>query len=62
MTDDEIDQTVSKRRSELLALSLRDIGRAFEATFQIAPNLAAGKENLIERVLNKLRAELQRVR
>ncbi len=60
MIDDKIDKAVSARRSELEALSLRAVGREFEATYQIAPNLTAGKESLIERVLAKFRAEMQR--
>ena len=60
MIDDKIDKAVSARRSELEALSLRDVGREFEATYQIAPKLSAGKEILVQRILAKFRAELER--
>jgi hypothetical protein len=60
MKNDEIDKAVSNRRTELQALTLREVGREFQAVFQIAANLAAGKENLIDRVLAKFRAELAR--
>ena len=57
---DQIDNAVSRKREELQALSLREVGREFQATFQIQPDLAAGKENLIERILAKFRAEQAR--
>ena len=56
----KIDDAVSKRRAELQAMSLEEVGRVFQAAFQMHANLAAGKENLIERVLAKFRAELTR--
>jgi hypothetical protein len=60
MSTNEIDNAVTQRRTELEAMTIREIGREFQAAFQIAANLAAGKENLIERVLAKFRAELAR--
>jgi hypothetical protein len=63
MTNDvaaQVDSAVSRRRTELQALSLHEVGREFQATFQIQPDLAAGKDGLIERVLAKFRAELAR--
>ena len=56
----KINDAVSKRRLELQAMSLEDVGREFQAAFEMHANLAAGKENLIERVLAKFRAELTR--
>jgi hypothetical protein len=55
-----IDQAVAKRRAELEALSLREVGQEFQFAFRIPPDLHAGKENLIERILTKVRAELER--
>jgi len=63
MTNDvaaQVDNAVSRRRTELQALSLHEVDREFQATFQMHADLAAGKENLIERVLAKFRAELAR--
>ena len=63
MTDDvaaRIDNAVSRKRAELQVLTLHEVGREFQATFQIQPDLAAGKDGLIERVLAKFRAELAR--
>jgi hypothetical protein len=63
MRDDvvvRIDDAVSTRRTELQAMSLEEVGREYQATFQMHPDLAAGKGNLIERVLAKFRAELAR--
>jgi hypothetical protein len=56
----EIDKTVSKRRTEFQAMSLEEVGRQFQFNFAIRPDLQAGKDNLIERILVKVRAELER--
>jgi len=56
----KIDGAVGKRRAELQVMSLEEVGRAFQFKFGIRPDLAAGKDNLIERVLVKVRAELER--
>jgi hypothetical protein len=56
----QIDKAVSKRRIELEALSLREVGQEFQFTFQIRPDLTSGKESLIDRVLAKFRAQLER--
>jgi len=63
MTDDvkvQIDNALEKRRAELEALSLHEVGQEFHLAFGIRPDLSAGKENLIVRTLAKARAELQR--
>ncbi len=63
MRDDvraEIDAAVAKRRAELQARSLDEVGRDFQFTFQMRPDLHKGKDNLIERILAKVRAELER--
>jgi hypothetical protein len=58
--DDSVEGKVAKRRLELQTLSLHEVGHEFELMFSIQPDLPAGKENLIERVLAKFRAELRR--
>jgi len=63
MKDDvrgQIDAAVAKRRAELQARSLDEVGRDFQFTFQMHPDLQGGKDNLIERILAKVRAELER--
>jgi hypothetical protein len=63
MSDDvktQIDQAVAKRRAELGAMSLREVGQEFQFTFGIPPDLPSGKDNLVVRVLAKFRAELER--
>jgi hypothetical protein len=63
MRDDiwaQIDAAVAKRRAELQARSLDEVGRDFQFTFRMHPDLQAGKDNLIERILAKVRAELER--
>ena len=61
MRDDvTIDNAVSKRRAELEAMSLQEVGQEFQLTFGIWPDLPSGKDNLIARVLAKFSAELQR--
>jgi len=57
---EEIEKAVSKRRTALQSLSLREVGRAYQLTFQIPPDWPSGKENLIERILAKFGAELER--
>jgi len=57
---EQIDKAVLKRRTALQSLSLREVGRAYQFTFQIPPDLPSGKQNLIERILAKFRAELER--
>jgi hypothetical protein len=56
----QIDKAVAKRRSELESLSLAELGQEFQFTFQMHPDLQSGKENLIARILVKVRAELER--
>ncbi len=56
----KIDAAVVKRRVVLQAMSLDEVGREFQFQFRIRPDLQAGKENLIERILAKVRAELSR--
>jgi hypothetical protein len=63
MRDDvraEVDAAVGKRRVELQAMTLDEIGREFEFQFRIRPDLQTGKDNLIERILAKVRAVLER--
>ena len=55
-----VDNAVSRKRTELQALTVHEVGREFQAAFQIHPDLAAGKDGLIERVLAKFRAEMAR--
>jgi hypothetical protein len=58
---DTIESAVAKRRAELEAMSLPEVGQAFETTYGIQPNLSAGKSDLIERVLAKYQAQLRRM-
>jgi hypothetical protein len=48
-TDSPIETAVTKRRSQLQALQLREVGREFERVFDIRPDYPAGRENLMER-------------
>jgi hypothetical protein len=56
----QIDAAVAKRRSELQALTVNEVGEEFRFVFQMHPDLLLGKENLIDRILAKVRAELAR--
>jgi hypothetical protein len=56
----QIAKAVAKRRGELEALSRPEVVEEFQFAFQIRPDLQALKENLIERILAKVRAELER--
>lgn len=57
---DQIDAAVARRRAELQALSLDEVGREFQFMFRMRPDLHVGKDNLTERILVKVRAELER--
>jgi hypothetical protein len=57
---DPIDDAVDKRRAELAVMPINDVRREFESMFGIRPGLSVGKEDLIDRVLAKVRAELRR--
>ena len=59
--EDRINTAIATRRTELESMSLPDVRREFESTFGIHPNLRDGKGDLIERVLAKQRAQLERM-
>jgi len=59
-TASKIDNAISKQRAELQSKSVVEIRQEFEFTFGIRPELNAGKENLVDRILAKARAELER--
>ena len=58
--DDSIDAAIAIRRAELNAMALHDVRHDFESTFGIQANHRDGKDDLIERVLAKQRAQLER--
>ena len=63
MSDDvrtQNNKTVSKQQIRLEALSLDEVGQEFRLAFQMHPDLQLGRENLIARILAKVRAELER--
>jgi len=63
MSDDvrtQINKAVSKQQVRLEALSLDEVGQEFRLAFQMHPDLQLGMENLIARILAKVRAELER--
>jgi hypothetical protein len=63
MADDRearIDKAVAKRRAELEAMPLHEVRHEFQFDFQIYPDSHSDKENLIARILVKVRAELER--
>jgi hypothetical protein len=55
-----IEKAIAKRRAELEALSRPEVAEEFQLAFQIRPDLQTGRDNLIERILAKVRAELER--
>jgi hypothetical protein len=59
-TEAQIDKAISDQRAKLEGLSLREVGQEYQFAFRIPPDLHAGKDNLIERILAKSRAELER--
>jgi hypothetical protein len=63
MTDEvetRIDAAVAKRRAELEVMPIHEVRQEFQFTFQIYPDSHADKGNLIDRILVKIRAELER--
>ena len=58
--DTQIDEAVAQRQSQLQTMSLREVGRQFELAFDTRPDWPSGKAGLIERILAKFRAELDR--
>jgi len=59
-TASKIDKAIAKQRAELQSKSVVETRQEFEFTFGIRPELNAGKENLVDRILAKARAELER--
>jgi hypothetical protein len=55
----EIEKVVAQRRLELVALSRAEVAHEFDIMFQIRPDARSDKENLIERILIKVRAALE---
>jgi len=55
-----IDKAVAKRRTALETMPLHEVRREFQFDYQIYPDSHSSKENLIERILVKVRAELER--
>jgi hypothetical protein len=59
-TDTQIDSQIANQRAKLEGMSLREVGQEFQFIFGIPPDLPAGKGSLIERILAKSRAQLER--
>jgi hypothetical protein len=55
-----IEKAVAQRRTALEAIPLHEVRHEFEIDFQIYPDSHSDKENLIKRILVKVRAELER--
>jgi len=62
MRDDvttQIETALAKRRAALEAMPLHEVRNQFETGFQIYPDSHSDQENLIQRILVKVRAELE---
>ena len=55
----QIDKAVAKRRTALETSPLHEVRHEFQFAYQIYPDSHSSKENLIERILVKIRAELE---
>ena len=59
-TQARIDNSIAVQRSKLQRLLLHEVGEEFEQAFGIRPDPRGGKDDLIERILAKARAALER--
>jgi len=51
---------VATRRTALTAMPLHEVRHEFESDFRIYPDARSDKDNLIDRILVKVRAEIER--
>ena len=59
-TQARIDNAIAVERAKLQRLLLHEVGEEFEQAFGIRPDARGGKDDLIERILAKARAALER--
>jgi len=55
-----VEKAVATRRTALEAMPLHEVRHEFENDFRIYPDARSDKESLIDRILVKVRAEIER--